>query len=226
MKIYLFFLVFMSSIMMMAQDVIVLKTGDLIKSQIIEIGEDNVKYKKWENIDGPTYTLSIMKILSINYQNGTKDDFSGYEKQKTDVAQSIDESSKNISQSIYMSGNNISRGIDNSVFLSQQRMISRGRALRTVGWIACIGCAASGIAVGGFTDVGIWVGGVGVGVGMLVGFPLIYAGNRKISTAKEIVTTANLYQFQINKNVAVSACTMAYEPNNQRTLGAGVSVRF
>ena len=32
-----------------AQDVIVLKDGDFKKVKVIEVGENDVKYKKWEN---------------------------------------------------------------------------------------------------------------------------------------------------------------------------------
>ena len=92
-----------------AQDVIVLKDGDLKQVKVIEVGENDVKYKKWENIEGPTYTISISNILAINYQNGTKDSFADYKEKKSDIAQSIDTASNNVSQSITNTGNNFTR---------------------------------------------------------------------------------------------------------------------
>lgn len=59
-----------------AQDVIVLKDGSSVLSKVLEVNASEVKYKKWANQDGPTYTSNKAEILSINYQNGEKDNFS------------------------------------------------------------------------------------------------------------------------------------------------------
>lgn len=66
-----------------AQDVITLKNGVDIKSKVLEVGIDVVKYKKYENIDGPTFIEPKSTILMIRYENGTKDIFS--EPSKTEV---------------------------------------------------------------------------------------------------------------------------------------------
>jgi|GEM_PF-6140022 len=58
-----------------AQDVIVLKNGDEIKSLVQEVGSDYVKYKKFENQTGPVYTVAISDIFMIKYANGDKDMF-------------------------------------------------------------------------------------------------------------------------------------------------------
>lgn len=58
------------------QDVIVKKDGTTILSKVIEITDySKVKYKKWTNQEGPLYTIAIDDILSINYENGEKEDF-------------------------------------------------------------------------------------------------------------------------------------------------------
>jgi len=59
----------------MAQDVIVLKNGDEIKSLVQEIGIEYVKYKKFDNQTGPTYNVAITQIFMIKYANGTRDVF-------------------------------------------------------------------------------------------------------------------------------------------------------
>ena len=59
-----------------AQDVIVKKDGNTILSKVLEVRQTEVKYKKWSNLDGPEYVIAIAELLSINYQNGEKDDFS------------------------------------------------------------------------------------------------------------------------------------------------------
>lgn len=56
-----------------SQDVIVLKNADEIKSKVIELTDLTIKYKKWENVNGPTYNISKSEVLFIRYENGTKE---------------------------------------------------------------------------------------------------------------------------------------------------------
>ncbi len=58
------------------QDVIVKKDGSTILSKVLEVNKSEIKYKKFSNRNGPTYTIEISEIMSINYENGEKDDFS------------------------------------------------------------------------------------------------------------------------------------------------------
>lgn len=209
----------------MAQDIIVLKDGDLKQVKVIEVGENDVKYKKWENIDGPTYTISISNILSINYQNGAKDSFADYKEKKSDVAQSIDIASNNISKNITTSSNNISRGLNNQVYLSQQRMISSARTLKVFGYITAFATMGTAVAVSALTDVGTWFAPVVGGIGMVSGIAMVVVGHVRINTAKNIAST-NLYQHNVNEHFALNACYLEHSPSRQKALGAGVSIRF
>jgi hypothetical protein len=58
-----------------AQDVITLKNGDEIKAKVQEVGLSDVKYKKYDNLTGPLYTLLKSEIFMIKYENGDKDVF-------------------------------------------------------------------------------------------------------------------------------------------------------
>ncbi|MDR1341742.1 MAG: hypothetical protein LBK18_00635 [Prevotellaceae bacterium] len=58
-----------------AQDIITLKNGDEIKAKVQEIGISEVKYKKYDNLTGPLYTLLKAEIFMIKYENGKKDIF-------------------------------------------------------------------------------------------------------------------------------------------------------
>ena len=58
-----------------AQDVIVLKDGSTVLSKVTEITKDQVRFKKFKNLDGPTYTYNLSDITAINYENGQKEDF-------------------------------------------------------------------------------------------------------------------------------------------------------
>lgn len=56
-----------------AQDVIVLNNADEIQAKITAITQNEVSYKRWSNLEGPTYTISKHDIFCIKYPNGEKD---------------------------------------------------------------------------------------------------------------------------------------------------------
>ncbi|MGM9833916.1 MAG: hypothetical protein ACI31A_09570, partial [Candidatus Limisoma sp.] len=58
-----------------AQDVVVKKDGSTILAKVIEVNPDNIKYKKFSNQDGPTYTINLCDVMAVNYENGDKDTF-------------------------------------------------------------------------------------------------------------------------------------------------------
>ena len=60
-----------------AQDVIYTKDGRTIEAKIIEVGSTSISYKKYSNPSGPTYTLPINQIKSLEYENGDNDVFAG-----------------------------------------------------------------------------------------------------------------------------------------------------
>lgn len=68
-------MLFCNLILINAQDIIVLKNGDIISAKVREIGNSTIKYHKITNLDGPIYNIDINKVLSINYENGEKDLF-------------------------------------------------------------------------------------------------------------------------------------------------------
>ncbi|GHB53126.1 hypothetical protein [Mongoliitalea lutea] len=66
-----------------AQDVIFKKNEEVITAQVVEVLEDRIKYKKWDNLDGPVYNLLKSEILLIKYQNGYSESFEGEESSKS-----------------------------------------------------------------------------------------------------------------------------------------------
>ena len=58
-----------------AQDIITLRNGTEIIAQVLEVNINDVRYKKYSNLDGPVYTESKRDILMIAYANGEKDVF-------------------------------------------------------------------------------------------------------------------------------------------------------
>ncbi|HON52759.1 MAG TPA: hypothetical protein P5243_06800 [Bacteroidales bacterium] len=78
MKTYLLsvLLCIVASVTVYSQDIIILKTGDEIQSKVEEIRPDVVTYRKFENLQGPLYTIEKSRIFMIKYANGSKDVFS------------------------------------------------------------------------------------------------------------------------------------------------------
>jgi len=47
------------------QDVIVMKNGDEIKSKVLEINTYDIKYKKFDNLEGPVISISKSGVSVI-----------------------------------------------------------------------------------------------------------------------------------------------------------------
>ena len=63
----------MFSVIAHAQDVIVKKDGNTITSKVTEITSSEIKYKKFSNQNGPTYTIGKNEVNYINYENGERE---------------------------------------------------------------------------------------------------------------------------------------------------------
>ncbi len=58
-----------------AQDVITLKSGEEIKAKVTEVSSSEIKYKRFEHLDGPTIVVEKAKVFAVNYENGTREVF-------------------------------------------------------------------------------------------------------------------------------------------------------
>jgi len=56
-----------------AQDIIVKINKTEIKAKVTEITETTIKYKKWENQDGPVYNIARSEVFMILYANGQRE---------------------------------------------------------------------------------------------------------------------------------------------------------
>lgn len=56
-----------------AQDIIVFKKGEELKTKVLEVGTKEIKYKKFDNLDGPIFIVKRSEVIMIKYANGTKD---------------------------------------------------------------------------------------------------------------------------------------------------------
>ena len=69
-----------SSNMIKAQDTLSMRSGENILVKVIEVGTSEVKYRKLDNLNGPIFSILKSDLLTIKYENGTKDDFSSFKK--------------------------------------------------------------------------------------------------------------------------------------------------
>jgi hypothetical protein len=75
---YLLSLVFLLfSQLILAQDQIILTSGEEIRGKVTEVGVNEIKYYKAANLNGPVYVLKRSEVFMIKYENGNKDVFNG-----------------------------------------------------------------------------------------------------------------------------------------------------
>lgn len=65
-----------------AQDIIYTISKDSILAKIIEVNDTDIKYKKWENIEGALYSTSKKNVHKIIYQSGMVDNYTNYFKRQ------------------------------------------------------------------------------------------------------------------------------------------------
>lgn len=58
-----------------AQDVIIKQNGEEIQARILEVNSDQIKYKRFDNQEGPQYTINVKEVLLIKFENGSKEIF-------------------------------------------------------------------------------------------------------------------------------------------------------
>jgi hypothetical protein len=54
-----------------AQDLIVLRDGNTIEAKVIEISPSGIRYRRFDNLEGPTIVVPAANVYSIKYENGT-----------------------------------------------------------------------------------------------------------------------------------------------------------
>ena len=72
-----------------AQDMITTRSGESLLAKVLEVTPSVVKYKRFNNLDGPTYTMNTAQILEITYENGDTDSFDGTSARELNASGSI-----------------------------------------------------------------------------------------------------------------------------------------
>ncbi len=74
-KYLLFFVCLFVANLLKSQDLVTRQNGEEIKVKVIEITDTDLKYKKFDNQDGPIYNMKLKDIFMIVYENGSKEVF-------------------------------------------------------------------------------------------------------------------------------------------------------
>jgi hypothetical protein len=65
-------------------DLIIFKNGDELLVKILEVLPEEIKYKRCDNLNGPTYTSKKPDVFMVKYANGVKEVFNNVQTNKTE----------------------------------------------------------------------------------------------------------------------------------------------
>lgn len=222
-KVLIFVVLLASTLTASAQDVIVKKDGSTILSKVIEIGTTEVKYKKWNNQNGPNYTISKSEVQAINYENGEKETFSEVETSKPQQFNYNDYTSQ------------MAESMEANNRLQKERLLASAKSWRVVGnvwyWVSFLGGIGGGIALyaSGYKESTYWIcAGSGV-ASALIGLGICSAvANNKEKAANSIASVPLIKQdFNIgNSRLSAGIDLMNDQYTKDRTLGLGLNFSF
>jgi len=86
--------VLLFSVQTFSQDVLTMRSGAKYEVKLLEITDHDLRFKMYNNPEGPLYTISRSSFASIRYQNGVTEEFA---KQVTGDEQTVDINGYNVS---------------------------------------------------------------------------------------------------------------------------------
>ncbi len=67
-KYFFFFFCCLTTFLSYSQDIITTKSGEDIKAKVLEVNTTEIKFKKIDNIEGPTFSVQNQKFYSFDIQ--------------------------------------------------------------------------------------------------------------------------------------------------------------
>jgi hypothetical protein len=127
---FLFLFIFGSALISSAQDIIYKRDGSKEEAKIVTIGTRDIQYKKFNNLEGPVYTLAKSQITMITYQNG---EYEMFTTPKDEAKVAKQELSENFARNLL--GYHLFDVVYGDFTLSYERILSSG----TVGIVIPLG---------------------------------------------------------------------------------------
>lgn len=228
-RIVIMLLVVASTLLATAQDVIFLGANDSIVAKVLSVGTSEITYKKWSNIEGPDYSISINQIAAIRYANGTYDFFNrNNTNSPQETSPSVNKMQLTRSGNTYYYGNQIMNKQATLDWLSTQdcpaayAQFKRGLDLSQAGWFLMaigLGLDLTGtIILGTQTKVNV-ASGIIIGIGAafeIACIPTIAVGYSKMHQ------TVNVY----NVSCGATAQVKPYWSLQASSNGIGLAYNF
>lgn len=225
---------FLCSLTVYAQDVIVKKDGNTIVCRVVEVGQTEVVYKRWTELQGNNYVMNLSDIASIHYENGQKKNFGTTTESNSPLVL-----------------NNIPQNIDDGALLamaSKTSTKSKTKRLKRIGWIggaillgAGIPCLVVGV-IGeeeyyygsgyydevnpGLTAAGavLSAGGIALTTGCLV---RAHRLSKKVPyNVQNIPVWQNEFKLKNQSTLSTDICAINDGRLRTSTLGLGISYNF
>ena len=202
-----------------AQDVVIKRNGDEIEAKVLEIGINEIKYKKFDNETGPTYTVSKSEIFMIKYANGSKDVFTEISKTtpvdtNTQYTENIENTSKEIAPSeltysfwygVQLDGKTLRKNEIRDLYKYNPEALKQYNNGRILDVISNIFAFSAGWAFGTalVLDDEDWAG-IGI-LFVIASTPFAITGNAKIKSSTKIYNSGlNNYKMSYNFSYGIS----------------------
>ena len=228
MKQLLVFLLFLCSVDIMAQDVIVKKDGSTVVCRVVEVTSSEITYKKWTDLNGSSYIIDKSLVSAINYENGKKDTFSE-------------------TTSLYKP-NNQNDGVQAMNDRALLKMdwaannpYKKVKRLKTWGGIGGAVLAAGGVTIIGWgiaesegdsewMGMMCGLGAAGIAIGAGVTTTCLIVANKQKKKIDAALQTSALYRYDMpfsnGSRLSVGADMLNDRIMNKRTIGLGLSYNF
>lgn len=218
MKQLLVIFMFLCSTSCFAQDVIVKKDGSTILSKVIEIGSTEIKYKKFSNQDGPTYSIYKSEIQTINYENGEKENFSGQTQLRNEFNYLNETSQKE-------------REVSVKNRLAAEDLYREARTLKAWSWVCVVlgtGGGITGLVLCKNETLQYVTLGAGIAVCCIGGGALMGLGQKKKREAELLLSSTLInHDFKVGKYTISPSVNLLSETRTHKTnLGVGVKLYF
>lgn len=214
-----------------AQDILTLTDNSVLKVKVLEITPTEIKYKKFDNLNGPTYTCLISGVKSIVYENGTTETFNN---PSTVQSEPLTTPTTPISQEQALSTSDQQlllmdkyQDMDWQKYRNKnwQKYRKRGNTLKLVGIIGGSAMVVAGILVATIPYDAVYIGapiaGAGLGWGILftsIGISQCKKADR--IRAASLMTTTLYNSGKSNLTAGVDLL------GNQNNYGVGIGLRY
>lgn len=210
-------LLFLCTINVSAQDVIVKKDGSTIVCRVLEVNSSEIIYKKWTDLQGAFYVMNRADASAINYESGKKEEMSGMTNLYTP---------NNQNDGMQQFNDRVLLQIDYATH-------KKARKLRTIGLVGggvFLGIGAALVIIDNAENVFSYIaGGAGIlsAIAWTSGF---YIAAHNVQKQANKFQSFNIYQqefkFKNGTSLTPSIDLMKDQSLNSQTIGLGLSYNF